>query len=103
MSYQKGRGNRPPRRPNSFNPHAGGRLPDCSQASGWNSKEQIYNDYYNLLLYVDGESLDELWKSSRETADDAYRKLKPVVTQVRPQLLNALKRLYCSRKNKQQD
>lgn len=98
MSRQSPRGDRPEPRPNPFNPSDGARLPDCSQSSGWNSEAQLNEDYHSLLPYIKGNLL-ELWRSSRDTADQAYRKLQPVVSRECPDLLSALQRIYCSRKN----
>ena len=98
MSRQSGRGDRPAK-PGRFNPSDGAKPPNCSQASGWDSSKQIEEDRQVLQVYVNHADLLALWSSNCETAGDAYKKLLPEVDRNCPDLLDALKRIYCSRKN----
>lgn len=105
MNRQQGKENRPPRKPPNFSPNGVG-PPKCSQLTGWDSKAQVDHDYHRLFVCLDSKDskhhsklLRSLYGADPDKSDNIYRKLQPLVKQKCPNLLNALKRLYCFRKN----
>lgn len=110
MSYQGGRGSRPPRKPTVRRDPDGIRLPDCSQASFSVSPDQAKEDFLTLRSYLEdirqedqplNKFLIVLYRKSNYeiTADKAYTTLYNHVKKVNRNkninLLDALKRLYC--------